>query len=219
MSNDDVLNIGAKLRVARRRQKLSLRELASRAEVSPSLLSQIENGRSNPSVMTLHNVATALDVPITFFFPSPDGALAELQQPNLITSDKTPSQVRAENRSEFDGYAQNHQTPIINPDTRTAIELIGGVRWERLTPTEEDHIQFLEIHYRPGATSGSSMSHHHGREFGLVLEGELKLQLGFEHYTLTAGDSVVFDSNTPHRLQNEGDQTVRAIWIIMSRDQ
>lgn len=212
MPNSDFLNIGAKLRHERRKQKLSLRELASLADVSPSLLSQIENGRANPSVMTLHNVASALTVPITFFFPGVKDA--EPYAENVITSDKTPSEIRADNQAEFDVLTQTTASPIIKPISRLAIELMGGVRWERLTPTEEENIQFLEIQYRPGASSGPAMSHHRGREFGVILAGELKLELGFEQYLLTAGDSVIFDSSTPHRLTNESTETVRAIWVI-----
>lgn len=214
MTNGDFLNIGSKLRTERRKQKLSLRELASLADVSPSLLSQIENGRANPSVMTLHNVASALSVPITFFFPNMQDT--EPYTENVITSDKTASEIRANNQMEFDVATDAPPSPVIRPGSRMAIELMGGVRWERLTPTEEENIQFLEIHYRPGATSGPAMSHHRGREFGVILAGELKLELGFEQYRLTAGDSVIFDSNTPHRLTNDGTETVRAIWIIMS---
>ena len=217
MPNHDILNIGEKLRVARQQQKLSLRELAARAEVSPSLLSQIENGRANPSVMTLYSVAGALSVPITFFFPDPENGATEPEQTRLLHSDKTASELRADNQGGFDMLqAQPDKSPILTAALRMAIELRGGVRWERLTISEEENIQFLEIHYRPGASSGSAMSRHSGREFGLILSGELKLELGFEQYTLNVGDSIIFDSCTPHRLSNPGTETVRAIWILLN---
>ena len=217
MSNNDVLNIGAKLRTARRKQKLSLRELASLADVSPSLLSQIENGRANPSVMTLYNVSGALAVPITFFFPDHEENVPQSENNTLIKSDKTASELRVNVHEEFAAAVQQDDSPVISRDSRMAIELMGGVRWERLTLSEEEDIQILEIQYRPGASSGPAMSHHHGREFGLILEGELKLELGFESHTLKIGDSIIFDSNTPHRLTNESTETLRAIWIIMNR--
>ena len=50
------------LREARRGRGLSLRELADRLGVSPSLISQIETGRANPSVSTLYAIAAELDV-------------------------------------------------------------------------------------------------------------------------------------------------------------
>lgn len=217
MSHEQVLVIGAKLRTARRQQELSLRELAARAEVSPSLLSQIENGKTNPSVLTLHNVATALDVPITYFFPSPD---ENGRQPTMaiFSLNRHSGAKHGESDLQVVTTAVERHSSVLHPNERIAIELMGGVRWERLTPTDEDNIQFLEIHYRPGAASGAAMSHHVGKEFGIVLEGELTLEIGFESYTLTKGDSIIFDSSTPHRLLNHGTETVRAIWIDMTPD-
>ena len=61
------------------------------------------------------------------------------------------------------------------------------------------------------------MSHHEGREFGLIIEGELVIELGFERYTLHPGDSIIFDSMTPHRLTNGGTQAMRAIWVVLNR--
>lgn len=217
MRDNDVLNIGEKLRAARRKQKLSLRELASRADVSPSLLSQIENGRANPSVMTLYNVAGALAVPITFFFPDLAANQTDGQQTLVMQSDKTASEHRSDVHGGFNMPEPPVKSPVVQRDSRAAIELMGGVRWERLTAAEEEDIQFLEIEYEPGASSGVAMSRHNGREFGMVLEGTLKLELGFEEHMLGPGDSIIFDSMTPHRLSNEGSSPVRAIWVLMNR--
>jgi transcriptional regulator with XRE-family HTH domain len=214
MSLDHRLPIGVKLRAARREQDLSLRELAGRAKVSPSLLSQIENGKTNPSVLTLHNIATALDVPITYFFPNPAENGAQPQQ--LALTRGAPSEIHRNDQGEDDAPALEQRSLVLHPNARAAIELMGGVCWERLTPANEDHIQFLEIHYPPGAASGSARSRHAGIEFGIVLEGELTLEIGLESYTLTEGDSIIFDSRTPHRLLNKGTQTIRAIWIDMN---
>jgi transcriptional regulator with XRE-family HTH domain len=52
--------VGAQLRVKRRENGMSLRELARRLDVSASLVSQIETGKSQPSVRTLHAIATEL---------------------------------------------------------------------------------------------------------------------------------------------------------------
>ena len=61
------------------------------------------------------------------------------------------------------------------------------------------------------------MSYHEGREFGLILEGELVVELGFESYTLNVGDSIVFESSTPHRLVNNSIHRMRAVWVVLSR--
>ena len=71
--------------------------------------------------------------------------------------------------------------------------------------------------YAPGAMSGENMSHHEGREFGLILEGELVIELGFESHTLHSGDSIIFESTTPHRLINKSSQPMRAVWVVLSK--
>lgn len=213
MSGEVVLNIGEKLREARKNNAISLRQLAALADVSPSLLSQIENGHANPSVMTLYNVATALSIPITFFFSDTE------QEDNtlIIRMNKTASELRANEETGFELLKEQvTDSPVVTPDIRRAIELRGGVRWERLTSSEAEDVKFLEIQYRPGAESGSSMSRHSGREFGYILSGELKLELGFETFSLKTGDSIMFDSNTPHRLYNKGKEVVHAIWVLIS---
>src|SRR5439155_25119207 len=58
----DYPQMGERLRAARTARGLSLRELAGRLAVSPSLISQIETGRSNPSVSTLYAIVDELDV-------------------------------------------------------------------------------------------------------------------------------------------------------------
>jgi transcriptional regulator with XRE-family HTH domain len=208
--------IGMKLRAARRQQKLSLRGLAACAQVSPSLLSQIENSKTNPSVLTLHNIATALNVPITYFFPDSDANGNQTQQSTLMISEKATTELHSDHQAAVYAPVLDQHSPVLHPKARVFIELRGGVRWQRLTSSDEGYIQFLEIHYPPGAASGSVMSRHVGQEFGIVLEGELTLEIGQESYLLTAGDSMIFDSSTPHRLLNEGAEPVRAIWIDMN---
>ena len=60
---------------------------------------------------------------------------------------------------------------------------------------------------------------HSGREFGLVVSGKLGVTVGFEEYVLEPGDSISFESTIPHRLHNDGDEVVHAIWVILGRYQ
>jgi transcriptional regulator with XRE-family HTH domain len=53
-----------------RRGRYTVEELATRAGISNSLVSQIENGRGNPSFITLLKLAQALELPMTAFFDS-----------------------------------------------------------------------------------------------------------------------------------------------------
>jgi uncharacterized cupin superfamily protein len=107
--------------------------------------------------------------------------------------------------------------PVVHAGSRPTIELKGGVTWSRLTALAESGAEFLEITYDPGAMSGTNMSHHEGREFGLILAGELVIELGFESYILHEGDSIIFESTVPHRLINRSDRTMRAVWVVLNR--
>ena len=52
----------------RKRKELTIKELANLTGVTPSLLSQIEKGTSNPSINTLKQISSALDIPLFNFF-------------------------------------------------------------------------------------------------------------------------------------------------------
>ena len=102
---------------------------------------------------------------------------------------------------------------------RPSISLNSGVRWDRLMFWGDEDVEFLEATYEPGGASSpdSSFVRHNGHEFGHVLSGTLRVVVGFDEYVLGPGDSITFPSSTPHRLVNDGPQTVRAIWVVRGR--
>jgi transcriptional regulator with XRE-family HTH domain len=216
--------IGEKLRTARQAQKMSLRELAEKADTSASMLSQIENGKAFPSVRSIYSIASALNLPVDYFFPDGNNAGPSVELVSTSTDEMTASELReAKVNQTIDDSAINYRTdtdeesgPVVRAAKRSTIELNGGVTWSRLTAQAETDAEYLEITYAPGSTSGANMSHHSGREFGLILEGELTVELGFERYNLYKGDSIIFDSETPHRLTNSCTKPVRALWVVLN---
>lgn len=195
--------LGENLRRTRLDRGLSLRALARRLEVSPSLLSQIETGRIQPSVRTLYAVVSELGVSMDEVFhhvepdePSDNGQAAELSW------------------TEHDG---NHV--VQRGSDRSSIDLETGVHWERLTTRDVPGVEFLYLVYPPGSESApaDALVRHSGKELGFVQAGELGLTLGFEEYVLGPGDSVCFESSIPHRLHNDGSEDVNAVWIVLGR--
>jgi len=68
---DDKANepiVGARIRVIREQQGLSLRALAELCGLSANAISRIERGENSPTVSSLHALSKALYVPITAFF-------------------------------------------------------------------------------------------------------------------------------------------------------
>ncbi len=193
------VELGERLRRERAERGLSLRELARRLEVSPSLVSQIETGKIQPSVRTLYAIVSELGVSLDDVF----GTSAE--QSVQVTR-------RAQAEAEGAGHVQRG-------GDRAVVDLETGVHWERLTVRNEPGVEFLFTVYPPRGESAPAdgLVRHTGREFGIVLRGKLGLTVGFDEYLLEPGDSVFFDSTVPHRLHNDGDETVEAVWVVLGR--
>jgi transcriptional regulator with XRE-family HTH domain len=196
--------VGQRLRSERERRGVSLRELARRLEISPSALSQIETGRSRPSVGTLYAIVSELDMSLDELF----GA----QRTGAFAARAADGEGGAEEAA--------GATLVQRRDARKRIELESGVRWERLTPTAEPDADFLYVVYEVGGASSREGTHmrHMGREYGLVLSGRVRITIGFdEEHELGPGDSIAFESSRPHRLENAGDEPVEAIWFVVGR--
>src|SRR5205807_6160816 len=84
------------------------------------------------------------------------------------------------------------------PETRAAITLESGVRWERLTAERDPLVEFLYVVYPVGATScpEDSLMRHGGKEYGYVIRGRLGVRIGFDEYELGPGASISFDSSS-----------------------
>jgi transcriptional regulator with XRE-family HTH domain len=65
------LSVGERLKKLREEHRYSMRQLAKRASVSPSLISEVERGRVEPSISVLKRLATSLDTTLTYFFSEP----------------------------------------------------------------------------------------------------------------------------------------------------
>lgn len=75
MHDDPRLVIAAALRYERERAGISQAELARRASIAKSTLSQLESGEGNPSVETLWALGTALGIPFSRLVDPPRGAV------------------------------------------------------------------------------------------------------------------------------------------------
>ena len=196
---DPGTGLGPRLRVAREQRQLSVRELARRIGCSASLVSQIERGVSVPSVGVLYSLATELDSSLDHLLFG-----AEPRRPAVEAAASDPASVSGP------GIVQR-------AGGRNIIDLASGVRWERLTPGADAMTDFLEVVYSPGGHSTDERRplRHDGREYGLVISGTLQANVGFESYELGPGDSIAFDSATPHEYLNKTGEPVHAIWVVV----
>jgi transcriptional regulator with XRE-family HTH domain len=187
----EVSHIGPRLRAQRESLGVSLRELARRVGVSASLISQIERDKVNPSVSTLYALVRELG----------------LGMGDLFSIDDVPPAARL------------GPSPLVTEDERSVISLASGVTWERLTAVADPGVEFLKVVYDVGSEScpEDSLMRHGGKEYGYVTGGRLGVQVGFERYDLGPGDSISFDSSSPHRLWTVGGEPAEAIWVVVGR--
>lgn len=198
--------LGSRLMDLRKKRQMSMRDLAKRSGVSTSFISQVETGKTNPTVAKLQNLATALGVPVNYFFdPHDDPPPSPEVSSHRVAS--APS-------SGGNGVPVHSGVPldVVRSAARAVFELSHGVTWARLTPHGRNGIEFLEVIYDVGADSGPLASHF-GEEFVLVNDGALEVRFPFDTVVLERGDSLVFDSTVPHTVRNVGQGPMRALWV------
>lgn len=218
--------LGSRLRDARVKAGLSLRELARRVGVSPSFMSQVERDKAAPSVGTLFNMVSELGLTIDSVMgdtpesPANPAPRIQASQPEFVQPEKgavTPE--RQDSMSNVKFLPETGRLPgLQRADERPEIHL-GGVRWERLTPSDDPVVEFLRVTYVAGSEScpEDNLMTHGGKEYFHVLSGRLDVQVAFNRQTLGPGDSVNFDSSIPHRLSNSYDEECVAVWIVVGR--
>ena len=108
-------------------------------------------------------------------------------------------------------HSEDPPQAVVRPHERKVLEAGLGVRMDLLAwgdTVMEPHL----FHVAPGKGSGSSYAHP-GEEFLFVLNGQLEISLAGKLHRLSAGDSLYFDSSTPHTWRNPGKKETRILWI------
>lgn len=204
MASPGVERLGTRLREEREKRGVSVRGLARGVGISASMVSQIETGKAQPSVSTLYAITTALGITVEDVFTP---AAVELPPPS-------------ERDEALEALRGGRLGPLVRPHQRRVLHLDSGVTWELLGDLPQHTADFLLVTYAPGGTSSSSggLMRHPGSEYGHLLSGELVLTLGFDDVVLRPGDSISFDSTTPHRYRNDGNAPAVGVWFVIERD-
>ena len=179
-------SLGDRIKSLRAERQLQQRQLAEKAGLTASMLSQIESGRLTPSLHTLGKVAGALGVSIgSLFEAAPNGRLHVSRQADYpIVS--------------FDGSSEKWHVlgaGLFQGKIRAVVSTLGprakGVKTDKviLGPGQ------MKLFY--------------------VIEGKVALHYNGEAHVLKAGDSAYLDGGTPHGWENMGGKTAKALWAIL----
>lgn len=189
-------DIGDELRRVRVSRKLSLRSVASAVGVSASLLSQVETGKTQPSVSTLYALVNHLGISLDGLMKGGDTDAAHAGQP---------------------GYEAGHHGIVQRRSENPLIEMENGVVWERLADGGRDDADPLMVTYEPGSSSSveNKMMRHDALEYGVIIEGTLTLRIENEVHEMYPGDSFSFDANRLHMYENNSAKSARGIWFVI----
>jgi transcriptional regulator with XRE-family HTH domain len=180
--------IGATIRGLRRKQGLSLRDLAELTGFSISFLSLVERGQSSISLTSLHTVGKALAVEMSAFFPAPSDEPEAPAVPHVT-------------RLSGDGR--------LSTDSAHTYKLLGGRGFK--STLEPVHVTIAPCDDTRDAYA------HEGEEFAYVLSGRLVFVVDGVEYRLGAGDSIHYQSTIPHTVRNETNEPAEALWVLTTR--
>ena len=174
---------GGIIRKARGARAVVRQELADKADLSISFLSQVERNLLTPSVSALKRIADVLDIPagsLMFGAESRKGGVGI-------------GLVRRGNRKR-----------VVFPDSQ--------IEYEMLTPDLRRRMSALWLKAPAHAESGPVFAHD-GEDAVIVLKGRLQIEIGGVWYALGKGDSLYFSSELPHRWRNDSDTVAEVIWV------
>jgi transcriptional regulator with XRE-family HTH domain len=104
---------------------------------------------------------------------------------------------------------------VIRRDAREFVAWGSQGRKALLTPKPFHSLEVVVARFEPGGSTGDEpYTHGDSEELLVVVEGSVHVQLGTEIHDVTAGDSVHYQSSTPHRVSNPYDETAEVLFVI-----
>ncbi len=188
MQKEFLLLLGDKIKSKRTRKNITLEQLANKAGVSKSLISQIENSRTVPSLPVLFDLIHSLDEDLKTFFEDMQGHLDGGNILIIRKGQETPFE-----KEPVRGFTYKRiLTKGINAQTvdMVLLELKKNARRKEMIKTDA-----FEIKY--------------------ILQGSIEYQVEKEIFILNEGDALLFDGRNDHRLRNIGSGTALILAIYL----
>lgn len=177
--------IGTKIKEIRKSNGLKLGDLAEKTGISIAMLSKIENGRVFPTLPSLFQIVSTLDVDLNEFFSD----LKNLKEfPGYILKKSTEHQQL--NKEESVGF--NYNLILNHKIERSLVEF-----------------SILTLNKNANRNKVSTS----GFEFLYLLNGEINFELGNEFLKMQEGDALLFDGNIPHVPHNLTSEDVKLLVI------
>jgi transcriptional regulator with XRE-family HTH domain len=177
MQEDILIQISNKIKGARKSKNATVQELATKAQVSKGLISQVENNRTIPSLPVLLAIIRALNLDLNDFFKD---IMTVTKTSKVII--KKPQEYQKFEKEKTKGFVYKR---ILSKDIKTLpvdivlLELKRGAKRQTLVKTQ-------------------------AYEYKYIIKGSVQYLIDGKKYLLNEGDSLFFDGRLGHTLSNPG---------------
>jgi transcriptional regulator with XRE-family HTH domain/KaiC/GvpD/RAD55 family RecA-like ATPase len=189
-SRRELQRLGRAIRAARSRRGLSQSELGETLGVTASTISQVENGLIALSLPNLLGAARELDLNLAPIF-TPRRAV---QDPVSIMRQRDRPRTQVAGSKRRPAYLENLRDLETESDLDPMLVTIpSGVRLAKHFSTRK------------------------GAEFGLLLSGELEMEIAGQSRTLRSGDAIYLHRDAPSAWSNKGADDAELIWVVVTK--
>lgn len=190
MEDDILLQISNRIKERRREKNITVQELATKANVSKGLISQIENSRTIPSLIVLIDIIKALDIDLNVFFKD-------------IRHKGDPLEPIIKRKTDYEHFEK---------------EDAAGFHYQRIftQSIKNSTVDIVLLELEPGANR--PMVQTEAYEYKYILSGEVEYQFEEKNYLLAQGDSMLFDGRMAHTPKNKGKKPASMLVIYFFED-
>lgn len=191
---NDELEVGKKIKELRSLKKMTAKQLANEVGISFGMLSQLEKGSTQGSVETLRKIAKVLDVTLAHLFTNDKQDIISTKSANL----------------------ENEQLYVVRKDERKKISFPDPLyTCELLVPNLQGEIELLQVNMEPNRVTNELIPHTKGgEECDYVLDGEIVVTLNHKEFILKKGDSIRFNPEIPHKIENRSENKASYLSVI-----
>lgn len=181
--------VGEKIQNLREAMHLSVDELAEKAGLSAAQISRIESDHDLPSLAPLIKIARVLGVRLSTF-------LDEAYETGPVVCRK----------------GEATEGILFSND---AIHSRRHMQYHSLSRSKANrHMEPFIIDVEATPDTDFVLSSHEGEEFIWVMEGQMEICYGEEKYLLNEGDSIYYESTTPHHVHGYNGQAAKILAVV-----
>lgn len=176
MEQEVLVQISEKIKRIRKEKTFTLQDIADRAGVTKGLISQIENGRTIPSLMVLIQIIKALEVGLDEFF-------------NELSLHGREAPIIVKRKSDYEHFEK---------------EPASGYDYFRIftKKVKESTIDIVLLEIQPGSSRDFVQTEAY--EYKYIISGAVDYHFEDQLIQLHAGDSMLFDGRLAHNPVNSG---------------